>query len=522
MDSGMTTSNETGYDNDLAAVGQENAVKHHGSAQLTDRLTVRDATGGNLTENCNKQGVTETTLNLNVARNESIVQGSLQFYVRATIGCSAGGIWQSENAGADNFVAIAAGNAIGSIALPPNICNMQFQHVDLRVGAQGSVNAFCPNTRSSMAGHGILAYMNNYVNQPESGGTVQEANLDDVEGHSYRESLQASRSEDALQGFERLYHQLNNVCNMLCDSEFTDDEIVTCFPTGLCLSLRLVTNDFRIRSTIHQTAASRWTILFEELKVMYTVARIPSHNIDRELPTARFATVDTGCNMMPLQAGQTMATVPITKTDMELVPQYFIIVYGHREAYNPVFMSTAQLSGIRDKLLTLRCTLNGDTTPDFMSTFLGHTVSLQELGSRRTMRQAWLCRMGRAFGRVGYRLRPPIENHMQQHTSTRLGCRCFAICTDPSMQLLREGCAGAQSGRLEARVTFEAAGQDECLWVFVWTKQNIVFEKQSDAYSSSPQWTLQESETRPAFTELYTDRTHCYPGYDVATDDTDV
>ncbi|AWG87398.1 LO7 [Rhynchobatus djiddensis adomavirus 1] len=503
----MTTTSPDAFDIDLSTLPMTNANRQHVSANLARRVYKREASEQTLTDNVNKDGITETLINVQCGHDESILLGSFTFEISGHVKRADIPNWQSVDAARQHFAPIGPGNAVGPVPLPPFIANSQFQVIDLRVGAAGSLNVFLANQRSSTGHCGALGFLNKYTNLPEEDGAMQEGYLGDIEGHSYRDTLQVDSFDSPFKGYEPLYHQLNNPTNLLVEMDVIEEETIVPLPAGMPLQLRFVTVAGPQRRNIMRSPDQRqhWQIEFDSFKVTWTCIKLTDDSREEEKDIVTYPTLDIGLQVHQLPVGNTSIVIPITRSEMQLVPQYLLIFIGHQDTFNPEYMSVGTLHGLhRDILATMRLTVNGDLNPEFMSPFQAYTIDLTDLTARRQMRQAWCARLGRSITKGTYRDRPLMESHMRRNVTTSLGCSSFAIMTDPGMTVIREACSGGIAGRIDALITFQRPiAANMALYVMYCTKQAITFERQVTANGLSSSWTISDIFTRPAYTEVY-------------------
>nr|DAC81149.1 TPA_asm: LO7 [Bueycito anole adomavirus] len=520
----MTTTGSENLDPILSEVLQENLTEQHIFAPITNQLSSREAQvggGPDLTQVLNIGQPRETTLTLQVQKDEAIVQGSIRIVAEGQVHVVGGTTykWKAKDAPnqpstIETEIKLVAGTSstVTSVRIPPYVMNSQFQTVDFRIGASGSLNSHLANVRGSTGGNGALAIVNKYYNLPEHPAYCGINSLDQFGSHQgWNRGIYVSNSDDTWQGTETLYHQLNcpNNCLSTCDND--DETSLKIFPRGMQIDIRFVTRPALDRARLQPVykkddgnveQGQSLYLLFTTVKLIYSVCKIPYEYWPKEPVRSLFATMDIGIESFPVQTQQHTMTVHVTKAETDIIPQYIYIFAGPDGMWNTSQLRVQGYNATKDVIVGAQVIVNGSTTPDFMRSYVDSRIDTGNSEQRATMYNTYLGKGAFTSGRYRFLERPIGERHLLDGFLDGCAYNTLMVPTDVSSFLVREAASGVQVGRVDINIQLNATKVQQGMSLFVVkvSKQQIGFQKTSEFPGSLPQYEIDSQTTAPAYT----------------------
>ncbi|ANC70195.1 ORF05R [Marbled eel polyomavirus] len=401
-------------------------------------------------------------------------------------------------------------------ACPFFFLNNQFTQIDLEIGQTQSVNAYLPLTRSSEFGPGPIGILNQYFNQPSDAGYYHENSTSHTSSATHLTQCSVAANTDFWVAQERVVHQLNTTHNLLSSWDFDDHEDRRILPRGMNLRIRGCTRPYNDRSIVamshNANAQQTLRLVFDSMRVIYTTVKIPHSHRSSETIESLFATIDTGLRSHALVQGQRSATIPITHTDADIVPGVIVLFVADNNAFNTVNLTQTPsvITSVPNIITSVRCNLNGNGMPDFMSIYMESVCNPTDMLHRCAMINAFLGRAGNMTGRSRQGDRSPGETHLMSYTArdaanaaSVLAINAVILCTDPSTTVVREAGSGVLTGRLDVQIEL---GQNilntHRIYALSFCKQQIGIGKVREQDGTQPQYVLSVSETRPAYTRV--------------------
>lgn len=518
-----TNKADDAYDEDLSLTLQQNLTSYHVAGPLTTQVYTREGQshgGPSLVAQLNQQGTGDCAIDLQCPTDEAILVGSITFVARGHIvSYNAAGVlqpgWQSTQHNQANYAQTDAQNAnqAGRVHIPFYTLNSQFTQLDLEIGQTQSVNAYLPLTRSSEFGPGPLGILNQYWNQPADSGYYHENSTSHTASANHLVNCSVAAHTDHWVAQERVCHQLNMTHNLLSSWDFDDHEDRRILPRGMNLRIRGCTRPWADRATVfltHNQLTLR--LVFDSMRVVYSTVKIPHSHRDSEPIESLFATIDSGLRAHALVAGQRSITVPVTHTDADIVPGVIVAFVALNTAFNTqaLTQTPSVITTVPGALTTVRCNLNGNGMPDFMSIYMESTCNPTDLLHRCAMINAFLGRAGNMAGRSRQGDRSSGETHLMSYTAPTaanaaavLAINSIIIVTDPSTTVVREAGSGVLTGRLDLQIDLAANMLNtHRLYILSFTKQQIGISKVREQEGTQPQYVLSVAETRPAYTRV--------------------
>lgn len=524
----MTTSLEDeGFDRDLSLCLQLNQTEKHLSAPITTNVYTREgqALGNAFTRTLNEALTGDVLVEIQCPKDEAILMGSIRFYATGVVKCfkvadgQESANWQthSHNGGNGTFMKLQAdNNGTGGIHVPQHIMNSQFTQIDLQVGRTQSVNAYLSQTRGSQTGWGSLSMMSHYFNEPAEKGCYSLNSTSDF-GTAHRRNLVVDRATAKFQLQERLYHQLNIPNNVLSSWDYDDHECRKILPRGLGILIKGSTRPYTHRMFLRFGGGDgfnthRFELHFHDVRVFCTTVKIPmsGHRQQEPIETV-FATMDFGIRSYPLAENQRSVQVQVTYTDNEFIPQWVFVFVAEVDIFHSYKQGLGPGLPVKPGcIVKVRCNLNGNLSPDFMSMFHDSCISLDDLIQKCDMINAFLGRAGWMPGRSRLEERTPAEQALLSYAETdpnALALHSALIMTDPSSAIVRESSSGVLSGRLDLMIDFSTlegkkVPKDSALFIVCVAKQEISVLKVKELEGSNPQYEFNAHGTKPAFTSV--------------------
>lgn len=497
-------------DADLEACIHLNTKEKHVQAPLCHAVIIREgqSSGGlQMTEQLNSSvGTTELVITLPVQPHEGIVVGSPVFVAdlefKLTVVASGNTEqWQTTAKDSANFLQLGASKEdfVEPVPVPPFFLNSQFQNCDVFI-AGSSVNGYLGNCRGTTGGLGALAIANHIANEPETHGICPEGRTDVLEGKALTGlpgnggHARLSKSGDSVFVTERIYHQTNMPTNSLCSIDFDDEQNLKCWPPGVKLVFKLVTQGSRKQRTQICASNDSSKVLHGKFKTFQVFFHVVEFVHWPDLNTWYLATIDIGLDIVPLVADQTSATVHVTRAGHDVVPQFLILFVSTVDGWQPHKM-TALGPKRTGNIAAARCVLNGSNMPDFMHSYIDGNINMSSPQQRSQMLNNWLGRGAGIPSPPRYFQRPKLERDILGNLPTGSQKDSILLVTDPSLTLVREASSGVTTGTLEIHVQLEnVKGSNSCIWLQKLTKQQFSLMLHSGTWQVSPH------ETRPAFT----------------------
>lgn len=504
----MTTVDESSYDQALAEILQINQSEYHLYAPLTNKVQSRHAQvhgGVQLAQHLNQAGTSRIEMDLPVDKDEAIIMGSMKFQTSLVLECidvnNRVVDWSNANGAADDDQFVLVNNvATGPVSVPPFIMASQFTMFDIEV-AGVSLNAHLPMTCQSEEGCAPVAISNHYFNAPENCGAykINDTGCTDI---YHRHSLASENGNTEIRLQERVYHQLLQPVNMLMAKDQGDHEHLKVLPRGMPIKLNTNTKPRADRTILYTShdGAKRLRARFVDVKLEYQVVTIPEEHKQNEPEKLNYATMDTAVRVFPLTAGQTKAIAQITYTDRSYVPHMMAVYTGPADMYEP-YRYTASHSVVQptDRVRRVRATLNGNQNPDFMALYQDYEIDLSDPAKLTTMFQSFQGNIGGNGLRQAWNSFAEKDVISHVRAVTHLSTVCAIIVTDPSVQLFRSASSGVTIGALDLHVTLEGVANNERLYVALFNKQHIAFNKLSERHGSAPRYEVDLLRTQPAF-----------------------
>nr|DAC81120.1 TPA_asm: LO7 [Barramundi adomavirus] len=518
-----TTDEQNSFDRDLSITIQDNMREFHIAGPLTTAAHTREASeiGPSAVSVLNQDGPGDVTMELDCPKGEAILVGSL-FWVgdgKIRVFTAANNTevteWQTTSSGSGTAFTIRQGSN-DPITIPCFFANNQFTQVDMQIGHTQSVNRHLPLVSSSECGAGGLAALNFYLNDTGELG-YYALNCTSATGTTHRHNLQVTNQAGIFNFMERVYHQTNNSFNMLCSWDYDDHHTRKCFPRGMSMKIKCATRPYMNRVCVARThdTTNYAIISFTSFKLKYTTVTIPDDgHRDAEPEQTVFATLDMGVRGVDLAVNQRAHSFSVTNSSSDFVPQLIFAYVAPQGSFNTINMrdTHAGLLCVPNAIRSVRCNLNGDLSPDFMSIYHDSTVNLLDAYQRSTMFNCYLGRLGMMQGKSRKYERSLAESHIlsysgQGNANTRNqmpATQGVLLVTDPSMALVREASSGAITGKLTMMFEFnpEAIVAGSKLIVFCTQKHQVYINKIAEFDSAPAQYQLDKLLTRPAFSTL--------------------
>lgn len=530
----MTTTGEDPFDSKLASILQDNQTEYHIYAPMVKCITTREGVvggGPELTTQLNSSGTTTMNVILPCPPSEAIVFGSIEVSAVVSVKHSINAEWQSGNADSNNYVSYdktggAATDKTDPVDIPKFALNCQFAYVDIKIGsASASVNSVLPSLQGSTGGTGILAMMDAFANKPVEGGVYSEFSNDVFNGVS--RTCSAHNIQYTL--FETIYHPLNPAGSSLSTEDSDDHHVLRIWPRGMPIHLSLTSRQYSDRTHLtgekgigkikvgstDKTNTSQTGFLFlhfAEAKVWFKTVTIQPFQLELEQRITRFAIFDLGIDAQELTAGQQSVTIPVTRTDTSVVPQFTIAFIGPPNlALTRCMPWSDEVRGIAtDMLQSVTALFQGNNLPEFMKIYNDGKMHFLDKRQLTDMRNAWLGKV------TGYRTRsrgdgvPRLERQLITLATATVGGQTlrtsafhmFLLVTDPNTALVRESSGSALIGRLDLQLTLtKAAKAGDTVYTVRFTKHQVQINKQLEVPGSAPQYELDPSNSRPAYTQ---------------------